>query len=1198
VYSVIYVFGDCELDTPRRVLRRAGKVMPLRRKVFQVLTYLLERHDRVVSKAELCEAVWPQQFISDAALESTIKAVRQAIGDSGRAQRLIRTVHGYGYRCIAAVTEHPEAVPGLAVEASLPALPGLASTALQNHPGAVPGLPPAGALEAAQGAAAVDTRAAASAPRGSTPGEWKPVTVLCCAPVPALPGAAPPAPEARYRQIHALYGLVRPEVQGYGGTLQPVVGEYLLAVFGAPLVQEDHAQRAVLAALAVQQRLGEANTNRQPQAGEALAVRLGLHTGVVALGGPLDDPALAGALVGDTVTGAIALQAQAAPGTILCSEATARRVHGVVRVVAAGPVPGAPPALPVPAYRVLGRRAWRSRTGPRPRRVWTPLVGRTRELAILHALWAQVEEGRGQVVGIVGEPGIGKSRLVYEFHRSLRGTPVTYLTAECLSYTAATPYRPILALLRHNCGLTEADAPTTVAAKVRAGLAAAGLAPEAGSPYLLHLLGVTALTEEMTGLPPPAIKAHTRETLVQMALHGARQRPLVLEVENLHWIDPSSEEVLAALVERLVEARILLLLTYRPGYQPPWCDRSYATQLALLRLTPSASQAVVQANLRTPQVAEALVHTILAKGDGNPFFLEELARAVGEHDVAQGPLPVVPDTVQVVLAARLDRLPPTAKHLLQVAAVIGKEIPLSLLQAVADLPEAELEVPLAQLQAGEFLYEVLLEGVPAYTFKHTLTQEGAYGSLLPPQRRALHQRTVVALEALYARQLADHVEPLAHHAWRGEVWEKVVTYGRQAGAKAFNRAAFREATTYYEQALATLGHLPETLDTMAWAVEFRLDLVRHALRPLMELDRSLALLREAETCARVYDDRARLSDVLSVLASVYRARADLANARVVGQQALALASALGDLGLQAEASYQVGQILYDLGDYERAAEVLRHTVEALEASTERLDDGYYEIRVRAWLARAFSALGQFAEGRRHGAEALRQALVASRGEALVIAYGGLGHVYLVQGDLEVAIRMLEQGLARARAADERAWGRRIGPLGYAYVLADRLAEGQALLEEACRAGRSTGQMINQARHLAWLSAAGLLAGQVDEAGQYAHQALALARQYGTRGYEALALRQLGAVHAYPDAPDAVPAEACYQEALALAQRLGMRPLQAHCHLGLGVLYAKLGRQAPAHAALSAAMALYRAMDMTFWLDRAEAACTQVQGRPY
>jgi hypothetical protein len=311
---------------------------------------------------------------------------------------------------------------------------------------------------------------------------------------------------------------------------------------------------------------------------------MGLHTGRMVAGG------LGEVLVGDAVTRAMALQAQAAPGTILCSEATACLVQGVVRLEKVGLLPVAVKPIPVTAYTVLGHRSRRRPLAHGERRVWTPFIGRRRELKTLHMLLAQVEAGQGQVVGVMGEPGIGKSRLVYEFQHCLRERPVTYLSASCVSHAAAPPYLPLLVLLRQNCGLTEGNSQTAIAAKVRMSLEEVGLEPEHWAPYLLELLEVPAEMDRLATVNMKAVKARTVEAFVQLALHGARRRPLVLEVENLHWMDPTSEEVVAALVERLVGARILLLLTYRPGYRPPWVDKSYATQLALAPLAPRDSR--------------------------------------------------------------------------------------------------------------------------------------------------------------------------------------------------------------------------------------------------------------------------------------------------------------------------------------------------------------------------------------------------------------------------------------------------------------------------------------------------------------------------------------------------------------------------------------------------------------------------------
>jgi tetratricopeptide (TPR) repeat protein len=456
----------------------------------------------------------------------------------------------------------------------------------------------------------------------------------------------------------------------------------------------------------------------------------------------------------------------------------------------------------------------------------------------------------------------------------------------------------------------------------------------------------------------------------------------------------------------------------------------------------------------------------------------------------------------------------------------------------------------------------------------------------------LHTRLVEALEALAPERVAEQVERLAHHALRGEVWAKAVTYCQQAGARAYDRAAFREAVASFDQALQALTYLPEDDDTRVLAIELRLAL-GNALLPLGEYGRNLALLGEAEARARALDDRARLVQVLARVAQVLRVTGDHDGAMATGRQALALAGELGDNALQGQASFTLGQAYYAIGDFGRAAELLRWSVEAADrvSGTPSTD---LRIRSQAWLARTLSALGAFAEGRRHGEEAHRLATLAGRGNTPIVAHSCLGHVYLAQGDLEPAIRVLDQGLALCRASGNRSWLQWIlAGLGYASALQGRFPEGRALLEEAIS---ETIRMGAGQRPIwfAWLSEVCHLAGRAEEAWQYARQALDLARQQKARGDEALALHQLGTVRAHTDPPDAEQAETHYQQALALAESLGMRPLVAHCHFGLGTLYAKTGRPEQARAELSAAIDLYRAMEMTFWLPQAEAALAEVK----
>ena len=402
---------------------------------------------------------------------------------------------------------------------------------------------------------------------------------------------------------------------------------------------------------------------------------------------------------------------------------------------------------------------------------------------------------------------MGKTRLLAEFWQRLGDTRVTYLEGRCVSYGQATPYGPP-DLLRHACGCTEADRPAAITANVQQHLQAMGMAPAEAAPFLLHLLGMPDERGTARRAQPPGDSApRLLPPCTSCCCQESQRQPLLVVVENLHWIDPTSQAYLVELVERLASVPLLLLVTFRPGYRPPWMEKSYATQLALSRLSPEDSRSVVQAVLHPTPVPEPLMQDLLTKAAGNPLFLEELAWTVREHGDLRLP-PEVPDTIRAVLAARIDRLPPEAKQVLQTAAVIGTEVPVPVLQAMAEVPEEMLHRALAHLHAAEFLYETRLFPTPTWTFKHALTHEVAYGSLLQAGRRTLHARIVKVLEGLAGDRVAEQVDRLAQHAFRGEVWDKAVTYCQQAGTKAYAGSAYREAVGYWEQALEALAHLP------------------------------------------------------------------------------------------------------------------------------------------------------------------------------------------------------------------------------------------------------------------------------------------------------------------------------------------------------------------------------------------------------
>jgi class 3 adenylate cyclase/DNA-binding winged helix-turn-helix (wHTH) protein len=816
---MIYAFGDCELDTCLYTLRRADHSIRLQPKVFQVLVYLLQQRDRVVSKQELSEQVWPNQFISDATLENCIKLARKAVGDDGRAQRCIQTRYGHGYRFVAAVVAHPggevsSAPPVRDGTDAVPAFGRLPHEPSLSWPGMPEGAQSQGPLSSwervAQGKAGpmgrpgLDTRHEAVCPHLNSvdpafcvgcstrlqqsclhcgqdvhlptmfcsacghpltevsppAAERKPVTILCCTLVDALALSKQLELDALHSLMRVLYDLAWGAVCQYGGSIQPVAGDRFLAIFGAPVAHEDHAQRGVLAALELQQRLHANRRVFRTPVGVSLAVRMGIHTGLAVVGGMGRDTVAT--VVGETTIMAATLQEMAEPGTILCTDATARLMQGAIRleVVQAAQATGQP--TPVKAYRVLGLGPQRSPVEQRGERVLSPFVGRAWEIAALQALLAQMAEGQGHVVGIVGEPGIGKSRLVYEFRCSVMGRDLAYLEGRCLSHGSTTIYLPVLDLLRHQCDLTDADNPASITAKVQLRLWEMGMEPEVWAPYLLWLLGVQAESERLATLSPPVLKERILETLLQMWHRGSQQRPLVIVVEDLHWIDATSEECLAALTQRLASAPILLLLTYRPGYRPPWMDKSYATQLAIHPLSPRESLQVMRSILQTEPIPGPLEGELLAKAEGNPFFLEELAWSIKEHS-DRSPL-AMPSTVQAVLAARIDLLPPEEKHLLQAAAVIGKEVPFALLQALTGQSEEVVRRGLRHLMAVEFLYETGLFPHHCFTFKHALTQEAAYQLLLKGTRQQYHAQIAQTLVERFPEIAERQPELLAYHS--------------------------------------------------------------------------------------------------------------------------------------------------------------------------------------------------------------------------------------------------------------------------------------------------------------------------------------------------------------------------------------------------------------------------------------------------
>jgi predicted ATPase/class 3 adenylate cyclase len=1004
-------------------------------------------------------------------------------------------------------------------------------------------------------------------------------------------------PEAAQQLLDPALHHMMDAVHRFEGTVNQVLGDGIMALFGAPIAHEDHALRAGYAALAMQTAMQPYTEEVRRSRGLELRMRVGLNSGEVVVRAIGNDLHMDYSAVGETTHLAARMEQMATPGTIRLTPSTLRLVEGLVRVNALGPVPVKGLVEPIEVFELLGASAVRRRLQAAAARGLTPFVGRQQELEALHQALERAQTGHGQVVALVGEAGVGKSRLVYECVHSHRIQGWRVLESASVSYGKATPYFPILELLRRYCHVEDQDEARTVRAKVTGQVLTLDEGLQDTIPALLSLLEVLPEDSPFRQLDPPQRRQRTLQGLKRVLLRESQVQPLLLVFEDLHWIDAETQALLDSLVESLPTARLLLLVNYRPEYQHGWGSKTYYTQLRLDPLPPASADEFLHALLGDDPSLVPLKQLLIARTEGNPFFLEESVRTLVETGVLVGapgayrlaqalPTIQVPATVHTVLAARIDRLPPEEKRLFQTAAAIGTEVPLPLLQAIAELPEAVLHRGLAHLQAAEFLYETRLFPEQVYTFKHALTHEVAYSTLLQERRRALHAQIVEALETQAGDRRDEQVDRLAQHAVRGQVWDKALRYCRQAGARAFAGSAHRQAVEWLEQALEALAHLPPDRPTLEQAIDVRCDLY-HALVPFAQHERALTYLREAETLATELEDQPRLGRVYRRMTVPLMNMQDYEAALAYGQRAHAIGIALGDIILQADVNIRMGGSYLNLGDYRRAMADLQQARSVLQGERRFQSLGTVvnlpSVLVRVLMVLCCVELGEFADGVAYIDEARQIAEEGNRPSDRLHVYFCMGQLHVRQGTLHQAIPLLERAVALSQEADIRTYYPGAATnLALAYALAGRATDALAVLRQV------EGNAVVRGE-------AYLRAGEVEEAHRLAQRGLENARHRKMRGAEARALWLLGEIALRRDPPDLAPAEAHYQQALALAEELGMRPLLAHCHLSLGTLYVKTGQREQARTELSTAIKLYRDMDMTFWLPQAEAALAQVEG---
>lgn len=835
-----FEFLDCVLDTELCELVRGNEAVSIRPKVMQVLTYLIENSDRVVSKQELFEQLWNGRVVGDATLNSCLKEARRAVGDNGREQRILKTLHGHGYHFIAPLVD--------------------------SH----------GEKAAAEPAS---TDAPLRAER-----EYKQVSILACAVQNAEELATTVGPEEMDVVMRGFLANARAILERYNGTETERHGDGFTALFGAPLALEDHARRAALAAM----ELAEV---RSELPGHVLKLQIGLHTGRIVVGS-LDETDQLFTAAGATTKIAHQIR-DAADASILASADIFELIEtdfGGERIDSDGGLPE------LVSIRTLS--VHRGGVPQRAERKSSRFVGRDDELNIIRRRFALARSGAGQAVCISGEPGIGKSRLLQEIHAINAASPLRLLQANCLAYRQSSPYFPLVQLLRQACGVTQAENGQDVATRLRE------RAGDTGIGALLAVLDATTARDAGdTSLP----QINAEQVFMQASriiLEGCKVEPLVIAIEDLHWIDATTEQWLASFVRRITGLPVVLLVTYRPGYQSAWLAHSFVTQLALPRLNDTDSATLIGSLSTSPPEIGDVQRQIVINAQGNPFFLEELASNFVARD-ANGES-TVPTTVQAVLASRIDQLQPADKLLLQSSAVIGTAVSYDLLAAISKDSSRDINDSIRRLEDGEFLYEDPTSRNRHYYFKHALTRDVAYQSLLSSVRRNRHRHIADAYEQQFPELAITQPELVAYHFTEAGVADKAMSYWRKAGVRAAQRSANPEAVTHFEKALKVSESLPKSDELKMEQLEIYLILGP----PLMSSKAftSPAVEVAYQKARRLCDEVGTKSELLTVLWGLwlhYAHRGRINEARPLAQQIFDIAGEVDDDALMLQAHHAV-----------------------------------------------------------------------------------------------------------------------------------------------------------------------------------------------------------------------------------------------------------------------------------------------------
>ena len=1029
--------------------------------------------------------------------------------------------------------------------------------------------------------------------RAAVEGERKQVTVLFADIKGSMEVFADRDPEAAQKLFDPVLERMIEAVHRYEGTVNRVMGDGIMALFGAPIAHEDHAVRACYAGLRMQEAVRQYGEEAQRFHGVAVTIRVGLNSGEIVIFAIGNDLHMDYTVVGQTANLAARLEQMAQPGSILTSSDTIQLAEGYIAAKSLGPVSVKGLAEPVQIYEVAGAGAARTRLEVAAERGLTRFVDRDVEREQFRCLHQLAGQGHGQVVAIVGEAGVGKSRLVREFLHSQHTADWLVLQSKSASYGQAMPYLPVIEMLRDYFKINVHDSTQFIRETVRGRILALDASLQDAIPPVLHLLDSLDDDNPFQSLDLVQRQQLTYQAVVRLLLSESRVRPVIAAFEDLHWNDSLSLGLLDEIVAATQDARLLLVVTFRPDYKDEWKSRPNYHQLRLHPLASGDLAEFLQALLGSDESLTSLKSSLVERTSGNPFFVEEIVRRLADTAVIEeirGTYRLarpfssteIPPTVQAVLAARIDALPAVAKHLLEQAAVIGHDVPFSLLYAICGLAEDRLRDLLDDLKSAEFLYPTELFPDLQYTFKHSLTHDVAYSGVLHERRREIHARVVSAIEELYADRLDEHVERLADHAERGEIWDKALEYLQRSGLKAYLLYANADAVRFFERALAVLKKLPETPDNLRQAVDLRFGL-RNALLPSFEPDRILRCLDELDPILARLGDNQRSARYAAFRCNHHFLIGQQRRAIEFGETAIDLARQCGDRVVLGESLFRVGQSYHALGEYRQAISLLEL---GLEFNADELSHDRHNLSIipsvlnRTWLAIALSECGDFSAAMTHAKRALEIAEGAEHQLSEMLGWFSNGYVLSRKGEILGAVGALERSLELCDRWSFRVWrSRLVSTLGVTYARSGRTEKGLQLAAQAVSDGEKMRLIADKPGLLIRLGQASLIARRFEAALTLGKQAADIAVAHEAKGDEAWARFLMGRACWASEPKDLDESEKHLDSALRLAGACEARPLAAFCNTTLCGIYTERGDQARAKQFDAAATATYRELGM-------------------